>query len=191
MPGYRATVALDRSRRDGAVVLASSDEIDTDVLAFRALRDLALGPDDADMTIAALPANATPADVRFDGLDLVGWSVPATVPRGSTFDMTLYFRVMNTMTGDWEIFVHGDAPNAKHRIHADHFPLVPTTLWQKGQLIRDRVTVRVPSDYDADAFTVWLGFYEGMRRMPIASTSGHDGKSRARGPTIAVGSTAP
>ena len=54
-------------------------------------------------------------------LQLIGWTIPKSVSRGSHFDVTLYWHVLVPPGGAWQEFVHFDGGGL--RFNGDHFPL--------------------------------------------------------------------
>jgi CubicO group peptidase (beta-lactamase class C family) len=190
MKGFSSAMAVDRAQDEGVVVLTALGDFHARSLAFGVLREVdrlreALkGPND--MRVKALPKDAQPTDVDFDGkVRLVGFRAPATVHRGERVDLDLFFRCDAKVDRDWRVFVHGDAKGAKHRLHADHYPKVGLDECKPGEIVRDAFPLEIPDDYDAKQFTLWIGMYDGSKRMPIVLGQG-DGKDRAEVTTIAV-----
>jgi hypothetical protein len=144
-----------------------------------------------DHILVQLPANATPADGNFDDkLALAAYSVePATAKPGDTVKVSLYYRVLQVIDRDWEIFVHGDGTRgSSHRINLDHPPvegLYPTNEWQEGEIVQDDFTLRIPRDYPYDQLTVWTGFFIDDTRLHLKSGA-TDGDNRFRGPTVRI-----
>lgn len=95
-------------------------------------------------------------------VELLGWDVPETVRRGKPFEMVFYFRAQATMDRPWAVFVHIDGDRARHL--ADHEPLggtCPTSAWQPGDVLVDRVTTTIAATVPAGRFGIWIGFYTG------------------------------
>jgi hypothetical protein len=143
--------------------------------------------------LSSLPAEATPADADFGGkIRLIGWRAPEVVRRGTSAEVSFYYRAVQLIDADWQIFVHGDSPQGGGRIRGDHYPvgsLYPTDEWQEGEIIEDRFRLDVPADYANDSFTLWTGFYRGEKRLPVVvgPSAPSDGDNRVRGPTLRVG----
>jgi hypothetical protein len=92
-------------------------------------------------------------------IELVGWSVPASVTVGAPFEMTLVYRALQPVTRKWKIFAHFDSQT--RRLNADHDPAIgwcPTSEWRAGETIVDRVTVQFEHP---GRYALSIGFYGG------------------------------
>jgi RNA polymerase sigma factor (sigma-70 family) len=102
----------------------------------------------------------TPETVTWDqAIDLVGWSVPATVKVGENVELTFVYRVLKPLDRDWTIFAHFDSSTT--RVNADHDPgtgWCPTGQWKLGETIVDRATVRFDKP---DRYALEIGFFTG------------------------------
>jgi len=99
-----------------------------------------------------------------DKIELVGVDMPRQVSRGSSFQMTLYFRVVHPVGGSWKLFVHFDGGGL--RFQGDHDPVETvrcgTNFWQEGDYIVDRFTVTAGDvSYEKTAYTARVGFFQG------------------------------
>jgi hypothetical protein len=95
-------------------------------------------------------------------IELVGWDVPATVRRGEPVDVTFYFRSLAPIDRPWTVFVHVDRDRARHFV--DHEPLggtCPTSAWQPGDILVDRVTTTFGAGIPAGRYAMSIGFYTG------------------------------
>jgi hypothetical protein len=118
---------------------------------------------------------ATPIATFDEQIELVGVKLPATVSRGSTFEMTLIYHVKAAVAGSWQVFVHFDRGGL--RFNGDHWPIrqrCQTSMWQAGDYIIDRFTVKAGDPgFPRDSFEVWTGFFTGSnpnwRNMPVSS----------------------
>ena len=105
-----------------------------------------------------------PMKVNFDNkIELIGVNMPRRVDRGSTFTMTLFFKVLKPVGGSWKIFVHFDGGGL--RFQGDHSPIngrCGTSFWQPGDYIVDRFTVEAGDlTYAKTAYTARIGFFVG------------------------------
>lgn len=128
-------------------------------------------------------------------IQLIGMDVePRNVEPGDKITVSFYFKVLEYIDEDWQIFVHMDSWGGySDRIHGDHFPVngkYRTGFWQKGEIIKDSFTVRVPGDYNAPKIAVWMGFYtQEENRMKVDTsdkTVQHDGQNRVNAGLIPV-----
>ena len=118
--------------------------------------------------------------VRFLGYDLD----PPKLGRGDRFELSLYFKCEKPIEKSWEIFVHVDGQGHEfHRINGDHHPvegLFPTNHWMPGDIVRDRIKLKLPIEFTADRYSIYLGFYIGGTRMRLAAGAPSDGSNRLR-----------
>lgn len=121
----------------------------------------------------------------FDGkLELIGYTLDRSgeVPEygwGDTATLTTYFRVLNSVPTDQEIFLHVDYPGS--RIHGDHKPVggdYPTSNWVPGDVVRDVYKLEVDQYASTGEYTMYFGFYRSGRRMDVEPRSAHDGQNR-------------
>lgn len=105
-----------------------------------------------------------PLDANFDDkVRLIGVDMPSSVPRGSTFEVTLYFEVLKPVGRNWKVFVHFDGGGM--RFQGDHDPVggrCGTSYWQPGDFIVDRFTVEAGSvSHPRTQYQVWAGLFVG------------------------------
>jgi hypothetical protein len=119
--------------------------------------------------------NRPKARVTFeDKIELLGWAMPAEAGRGESFDITLYYKILQPVGSTWKSFMHFDGP-AGRAGNADHEPIggrCSTATWQPGDYIIDRFKASVGSGaYPAGRVDVWFGFFTGsmpsFRNMPV------------------------
>jgi 4-amino-4-deoxy-L-arabinose transferase-like glycosyltransferase len=140
------------------------------------------------------PANIRkPMRVNFDDrVELIGVDMPASVERGETFRMTLYFRVLRPLTTAWKLFLHFDGGSM--RFQGDHDPIegrCATTYWQPGDYIIDSVEVEAGNvTYAKTDYTVLVGFFRGSHgswtNMTVKSAEDGTGKPAAVDPNHRV-----
>ncbi|MGF1465357.1 MAG: ArnT family glycosyltransferase [Sandaracinaceae bacterium] len=131
------------------------------------------------------PTPEHPSNIVFDDkIELVGYDL--VLPRegyvgpGETFDIVWYWKSTGSVGGGYQVFVHIDGRGT--RINGDHEPVdgrYPVRLWEPGDIIVDRHTVRVPPDYGRDDMVIHVGFWAGERRLAV-TRGDHDGVNRAR-----------
>lgn len=120
----------------------------------------------------APPAGNTAPSARVawdERVELVGWTAPARVTRGTPFEVEVTYRVLRPLDRAWTVFVHfdgvrGDAtagakPAPPARVSADHDPSCPTTAWRPGDYVRERFTATIATAPGSDALAV--GFFAG------------------------------
>ena len=127
-----------------------------------------------------------------NAIELVGVNLPAKVRRGSSFEVTLVFKVVAPIGGAWKIFAHFDRGSS--RIIGDHAPIrerCATSFWQPGDYIVDTFTVDAGnSSFITGSYDVWIGFFTGTnpnwRNMTVtrAPEGLKDGNNRVKVGTV-------
>jgi len=96
-------------------------------------------------------------------IELIGVTMPNTVRLGRSFTMSLYFKVLRKVSGNWKIFVHFDGPGI--RFQGDHTPirgLCTTGYWDVGDYIIDTFTVEAgQTGHPRRPYQVYMGFFQG------------------------------
>jgi RNA polymerase sigma factor (sigma-70 family) len=128
----------------------------------------------------------TPSDIPFkpngnviwDGrIQLLGWNIPRSVRLGESFEVTLYYKVLQPIDRSWKIFMHFDGSKFRH--NGDHEPAdgrCPTSAWQPGDIVVDRFTTSVSTDkipnINPGNYEVTTGLFTGWnpswKNMPIS-----------------------
>lgn len=112
--------------------------------------------------IAARPPGPIVWGERAAQIELIGWDVPARVQRGRPFEIVFYVRALAPLDRPWSMFVHVDGDHARRLV--DHEPLggaCPTSAWQPGDVLIDRVTTTIPDTIPPGPYAMWIGFYTG------------------------------
>lgn len=106
-----------------------------------------------------------PISVTFeDKIELLGYSMPHRVGRGDSFEMTLYYKVLKPVGGNWKVIMHIDRGNM--RINGDHDPIngrCSTSFWQEGDYIVDTFTVTAGDalSFPGGRYQMFTGFFHG------------------------------
>ena len=137
------------------------------------------------LLLAAPPKPGHPVGATFDkgALELIGgdFSKPS-VALGSSFDLTLYFRVRRPLTKRWKIFVHLETP--RYRVDTgstDHDPAggeFPADTWRVGDIVVDRHRIRIPVFSPTGEYTLRAGLFSGDSRLSVDQAKLHDGSDR-------------
>ena len=125
-----------------------------------------------------------------DRIELIGYDLktpqPGYVGAGQDVTITWYWRALNSVPGSYKIFLHVDGMG--NRMNGDHDPVdekYPVRLWDEGDIIVDRQTLRVPANYRPGAYTLWIGFYSGNNRLAVTAGT-EDEADRLRAGVITV-----
>ena len=134
-------------------------------------------------------------DVRVGGkfderIELIGYDIDLPqqgfVGAGQELTVTWYWRALNRVPGSYKIFLHIDGMG--NRMNGDHEPVegkYPVRLWDEGDIIVDRQTIRVPANYRPGPYTFWIGFYSGNNRLAVTEGS-EDDADRLRAGVVRV-----
>ncbi len=131
-------------------------------------------------------------EIAYLGLD----AAPLSPKRGEVVELTHYFAVRSTPTGDYDIFVHGDVPGEGGRVLvADHAPLfgkLPMRAWKVGDIWADRHRVKIPDDAAASHLELYVGIFKNEARWTVQAAPGaQDGQNRLRAATLKLDGPAP
>ena len=128
-------------------------------------------------------------------IQLLGWAMPKRVARGSRFEVTLYYKILQPVGGNWKTLMHFDGP-AGRAGNGDHDPIggrCPTSTWQQGDYIIDTFTPRAGGGaFPTGTYDVWLGFFTGAapnwKNMAISEAPGdlRDGTDRVKITTLGL-----
>lgn len=95
-------------------------------------------------------------------IELLGWKIPPRIQRGSTFEVVLYYKILQPVGGNWTSIMHFDGAI---RFSGDHKPIqdrCPTSTWQKDDYIIDRVNVVAGgAGHPLGKYDLWIGFFTG------------------------------
>ncbi len=132
------------------------------------------------------PSMAHPLRAEFkEGVAFLGYDLePEPLKTGEEFDLILYFECLTALSKNWQVFIHIDLVGRKdQRIHGDHYPvqgLYPTDRWLPGDIVRDKVRLKVPRNFSPGRYTIYLGFYSDDPRMTVLPGFPQDGANRVR-----------
>jgi hypothetical protein len=138
-----------------ALVEASSIEVEEPVRIWRA-------PD------MAHPTGDELADGR---ISLAGYDL---VVADGAIDLTLYWKSLEAVDGNWKVFVHLLGPDGAIAAQSDSFPgggLRWTDTWKPREYVIDPHTMNPPDPLDGGGYTVLVGMYDPETgvRVPVAT----------------------
>jgi hypothetical protein len=114
------------------------------------------------------------ARIVFDNrVELLGWTMPRAVPRGDKFTVTMFYKILQPVGGNWRVLFHFDGAL---RFNGDHEPIkgrCQTATWQPGDYIVDTHTVTAGAGaFTPGPYEVWTGFFTGSapnwKNMPVS-----------------------
>jgi len=121
----------------------------------------------------------------YDVTDAKGRLV-TTISSGKPYHLRTYLRALNSMTSDWDMFIHIDGQKRRH--NGDHKLFggkYPCSLWVKDDILMDDHEFKLEPNFTAGAYTIYFGFYMGETRLKITKGP-NDGADRVTGRTITV-----
>jgi len=116
--------------------------------------------------------------IVFDGrIELLGWSMPKRVSRGDKFTVTMFYKVLQPVPGNWRVLFHFDGAL---RFNGDHEPIkgrCQTSTWQPGDYIIDTHVVTAGAGaFTPGPYEVWTGFFTGSnpnwKNMTVSEAPG-------------------
>jgi len=114
-----------------------------------------------------------------DRMELFGFDMDRQpVAAGETLSLTLYYRALRDMDHRYTAFVHllgpGDGTSyGPLRAQNDSEPchgFFPTASWVPGEIIADKIKVRIPDEVPAGRYTLATGFYETGTGQPLGAS---------------------
>src|SRR5687767_109964 len=125
--------------------------------------------------------------VAYLGMDVE----PKSPKRGDVADLTHYFRVLEPMTGEWDVFVHGETMEGHRVLVADHAPVfgkLPITVWERGEIWADKHKVLISPEMAGGTLVFYVGLFKGDLRATVEGPpNSQDGKDRIRAAAVRVG----
>lgn len=84
------------------------------------------------------------------------------------YRLTVYFRVLARIEGDWRAFVHIDGLqrrfNADHELTDGKYPL---ELWSEDDVIADSTEIVLEPSFSPGTYRLYLGLFDGDRRLEV------------------------
>jgi hypothetical protein len=147
--------------------------------------------DNAKSIVGAVPEGLVGGPVTLEGVGvLLGCRVePETVRPGDELLVVCYFRATGGTQGRYDVFLHLEERETPFRFVGDHGPaggFLPTDRWETGAIVRDAARVQVPRDAPSGVGQVFVGLFDGDRRVRAAPPERLDATGRALGPTFRV-----
>lgn len=168
--GSEAEEARERSRRWVQVATHMSQNTD----GIERLVDAA--------RLRELPPDAHRVTGRFgDSIRVLGVSYPSDPPRlGALFEFTVFYQVLAPLPPHFRLEQLGRGSSARV-INYTHTPvagLYPAALWQPGEIVADRFSLRVVRNHAGDFLDVSVAFRseDGADHLPVV-----EGESRHEG----------
>jgi len=138
-------------------------------------------------TVAAAPAGLAGGPTTLDGvIELLGCKAdPAAASTGEEITLSCYFRALDAILRDYDVFVHFEGPAGHPRVNADHPPVggfYRTREWRVGEIVR--TAVRIPMPEGAGPMRAYVGLFIGNHRATTSAGATVDSVGRAIGPEV-------
>jgi hypothetical protein len=126
---------------------------------------------------AAQIEHAQPARIG-DAISFLGWNGASSVARGQVLPFDLIWRADRAVNESYTVFVHLIDAGGHVVADADSPPfsgLFTTDRWQVGEVLRDRHTLKIPSDLAPGNYAVEIGMYLAATgaRLPVDAATDH------------------
>ena len=100
----------------------------------------------------------------FDGkIELIGYDLePEVLIPGKELTLIWYWRCVKPIEENYKVFIHLDSLDGGGRQGLDHHPvenLYQTSLWEEGQIIKDKQKVTLKASYKPGKAELLMGFF--------------------------------
>ncbi|MEW6230967.1 MAG: DUF2723 domain-containing protein [Chloroflexota bacterium] len=133
------------------------------------------------------------SDLELEGkIAFLGWDwEPGSFRPGEDFRLILYWRALKPLDKDYTVFVHVLDAAGNIVAQRDRQPeggALPTSVWEVGEAMADRMEVALPASLPAGSYWVVAGMYSlaDMKRLVVLDPQG-----QAQGDRLWLGSLAP
>ncbi len=123
--------------------------------------------------LQAPPPPQYPIQAQFgESVALVGGDFPErSLHPGQTLLYTLHWKALDTITQDYTVFNHVLDAEGNIRAQQDSMPQgnrYPTSMWDRGELVRDSYAISLPLDLEPGQYTLRIGLYEPQTGQRLA-----------------------
>lgn len=108
-----------------------------------------------------------------DEITLLGFDLPSVnVQRNSSLSITLYWKSRLTTSSSYKVFLHLIDDSATLWAQYDGIPMLggyPTTFWLPGEVIEDRIKLRISANVPPGIYRLFAGMYDEttQERLPL------------------------
>ena len=122
--------------------------------------------------------------VGYDLIDQNGRNVETLGP-GKKYHLKTYFKVLQNMQQEWQMFIHIDGQHRRHNgDHAVCEGKYPMMYWLKDDIIMDDHEFSLEPNFSPGPYTLYFGFFIGDSRLK--TKTGGDSENRVNGGTLRV-----
>ncbi len=125
-------------------------------------------------TIFGDPGAEPPVTQENGWIQLDGYAVTTEVAAGGELLLSLFWRTLQPVDGDYQVFVHFLDWNDDKIAQRDGQPVQwmrPTSTWQLGERITDHYAMLLPDDLPSGRYRINVGLYDPVtgQRLPISA----------------------
>ncbi len=131
----------------------------------------------ADANSIQHPLQARLSDKGSRLMTFLGYNLSTEPVRpGQDFTLILHWRAEKTISHDYTTFVHLVDEEGRLVAQKDALPTYPTSRWQAGEVVGDRLAISVPAGTPAGTYELKIGMYllETMERLEVAGDAEGD-----------------
>ncbi len=142
------------------------------------------------------PSPEHPLDISFENkIELLGYDIDTESLRpGQSFEVTWYWHCKRPLEEGWRAFTHFTDAAGADRLNQDNEgeirQLYPPGRWKAGEYIRDVQRMTLPTDWNSNKATIYLGLWNGPHRLQVTEGPS-DGDNRAKAIELDVAEAAP
>jgi hypothetical protein len=124
--------------------------------------------------------------IGYDIYDAINNRFVETLGPGKKYHMRTYFKVLQNMQQEWQMFIHIDGQHRRHNgDHAVCEGKYPMAYWLKDDIIMDDHEFTLEPNFSPGPYTLYFGFFIGESRLKVKSGPG-DSENRVNGGTLRV-----
>lgn len=124
--------------------------------------------------------------IGYDIYDAINNRYVETLGPGKKYHMRTYFKVLQNMQQEWQMFIHIDGQHRRHNgDHAVCEGKYPMAYWLKDDVIMDDHEFTLEPNFSPGPYTLYFGFFIGESRLKVKSGPG-DSENRVNGGTLRV-----
>ncbi len=124
--------------------------------------------------------------IGYDIYDAINNRYVEVLGPGKKYHMRTYFKVLQNMQQEWQMFIHIDGQHRRHNgDHAVCEGKYPMAYWLKDDIIMDDHEFTLEPNFSPGPYTLYFGFFIGESRLKVKSGPG-DSENRVNGGTLRV-----
>ena len=109
-----------------------------------------------------------------NGITLERFYAPATSSADEIWPIILQWTTIQPIANSYQLFFHLIDENGQIIAQYDAVPLQgrwPTTVWEQGETIQERIDLVIPPQLPSKSYTVRLGWYDSIKQQPTQDST--------------------